>query len=174
MVHVHALIYGEYVPQATLQNVWTDVLGTRAIVRVQAVRGHSIPKTIRYVLKYASKGEGGAFRDPAYSAAIEIALRNVRRVELGGAIRNVRIPETDGSGDDVSTPEISTFRSVCEACGLVGRWRWEGRLTPDMVRELGGFGQRAAETSTGELHPGSWKRAPDRLATPDPEGAYRQ
>jgi hypothetical protein len=146
MVHIHALIYGEYLPQAELQALWSRALGVaRAIVDVRTVRGGNVADALREVLKYATKGERRGRDDAARAAAVEVAFRNVRRVELGGAIRAVRISDSDGATEDVRDSDLhDEHAAACESCGVIGEWRWEGMVSADAVRANGGFGRLAA------------------------------
>ena len=142
MIHVHVLVYGEYVPQPALQDAWTKALGEeRAIVHVTAVSAaRGVASALREVLKYATKGETG--RDSArHAAAVELAFRDVHRVAIGGALRKIKVEDSDGATDDVRPEDLHDDHTLaCEACGVVGQWRWVGVLRSDLVNALGGFG----------------------------------
>ncbi len=90
MVHLHYLLYGEYVPQAELRELLADVAGV-GIADV-GVDIRAIPQRagVRYVVSYLSKGTGAL--TPARRAAFEVALYRRRRVEKLGAIRGRGAP----------------------------------------------------------------------------------
>ncbi len=93
----------------------------------------------REVLKYATKGEKGARSQRTHAAAVEIAFKNVRRVEIGGALRK-EVSETDGATDDATPEDLHDYReAACITCGSIGPWRWNGSMSPDMVALHGGF-----------------------------------
>jgi hypothetical protein len=137
-VHLHVLVYGEYVPQAILQDLWTEVVGEKlAIVDIRAARDRA--GALRYILKYLLKGARNARPFPELAAAVEYALRRVRRVEIVGAFRTAGGARR--TGEDVSPAEVSEARNgACEACGKVGSWKWDGRVPPEHVAVFGGFG----------------------------------
>lgn len=142
MVHVHALVFGEFIPQRLLEAAWARVLGEAARVDVRAVRGpKGVADALREVLKYATKGEKGARTQPERAAAVELAFRNVHRLGLGGAVRRVKLSDADGASDDVKpTDLLDDHRLVCDGCGVVGEWKWVGVVSEGVVEEIGGFG----------------------------------
>jgi hypothetical protein len=152
MVHIHALIYGEYVPQAVLQALWQRALGVPlAIVDVRTVRGENVASELREVLKYATKGEGRGREDAERAAAVELAFRNVRRVEYGGAIRKVKIAKTDGASDDVQADDLHDAHAAsCQSCGVIGDWKYGGMVSAATVAANGGFGLLAEELAAVE------------------------
>ena len=92
------------------------------------------------MLKYATKGEKGARSQPSHAAAVEIAFRNVRRVEVGAALRKVEVSSGDGATDDATPEDLHDYReAACVACASIGPWRWNGNVNPDMVALEGGF-----------------------------------
>jgi hypothetical protein len=142
-VHLHLLVYGEFLPQAMLQSLWSAVVGDLAIVDVRSVRGsEGLRGAIAYVLKYVLKGESGRLPRPEHAAAVEYALRNVRRVEIGGALRTVTTADsTSPAAEEPRLQEVMGVRGgSCEACGSIGQWSWKGRMPPSEVLEVGGFG----------------------------------
>jgi hypothetical protein len=142
MVHIHALIFGEFISQAELSRAWSRALGERARVDVRGISGpDGVRDAIREVLKYATKGESGARTRAQRAAAVELAFRNVKRVTLGGTIRRVKAAAEDGDAIDVTELELLNERALsCEVCGVVGEWTWEGRRSPDTVQANGGYG----------------------------------
>ncbi len=141
MVHLHVAVYGEFIPQRGLQTTWSEAMGGESLVDIRAVvSAHGLASAFREVLKYATKGEKGARTQPVHAAAVEVAFKNVRRVEVGGALRKVRVSETDGATDDATPEDLHDYReAACIACGSIGRWRWSGSMSPDMVALQGGF-----------------------------------
>ena len=142
MVHVHALVFGEFLPQRVIAGAWSQALGTNARADVRLVKGHAgIASALREVLKYATKGEKGDRAQPARAAAVEYALRGVRRVEVGGSLRRIKIADAK-LAVEVSAQELhEPVGLTCEGCGLVGKWRW-GRVVPALAVQLnGGFGR---------------------------------
>lgn len=142
MVHVHMLVYGEYVPQALLQRLWGEALGQPAFVFVQAVKGSDgIDAAIRETLKYATKGERDVRTQARHAAAVEIAFWNVKRLSVGGALRRVRVDDQPAGGDDGLPEDVhSSHELACGACGAVGSWQWGGVVAPAAVLENGGYG----------------------------------
>lgn len=141
MVHLHATIHGEYVPQADLARWWADALGEpRAIVHVSAVKGEG-PDAVRRglveALKYATKGEKGEPRRLERAAAVESALRQVRRVELYGAIRRYGEVLEDLTPEDLHAGAAAS----CTDCGTEGAWGRFDLWAPERVHANGGFGR---------------------------------
>jgi hypothetical protein len=149
-VHVHALVFGGYVPQPELQNLWTEVLGEElAIVHITAVRG-DLRDAVREVLKYATKGHGNVFDQARHAAAVEYAFRQVRRISVGGALRTIN--PGDAAFEDATPSELSvtlleeknggtaTQARPCEACGAPGPWELIEFASAFEVDVNGGFG----------------------------------
>ena len=139
-VHLHVLVHGEFLPQALLQSLWSEVVGELAIVDVREARSRR--GALQYVLKYLLKGAGGQRPRPQQAAAVESALRRVRRVEMGGALRRAcTAPSVVSGGEPASAVEAAEVRrGACENCGEVGSWLWRGRIAPSEVMALGGLG----------------------------------
>ncbi len=145
MVHVHTLVYGEYIPQRQLQEIWTRVLGeSLAIVNIQNVKengSEGVAATLREVLKYATKGEKGVRDQACHAAAVELAFRHVHRVSIGGALRGVKDGTSDLGTEDVRSEDLyDTHAAACEACGTVGEWLRVGFVSREAVARNGGFG----------------------------------
>ena len=102
MVHVHLLIYGEFVLQKRLQELWSRALGEQAFIWATAIRGgaQGIARALREVLKYATKGEKGIRASAERAAAVEVAFRNIKRLSIGGALRKIRIADCEGRSED--------------------------------------------------------------------------
>ncbi len=156
MIHVHALIYGEYVDQKKIQAAWGQALGTSApVVDVRAVRGGAagVAGALKEVLKYTCKGEKGP-RQAAHAAAVELAFRSVRRIEFGGALRKIKLPESSGDTEDVKPEDLhATHAASCEVCGAVGQWQWIGTLPASVVELNGGYGLARDYVPRPEIRP---------------------
>jgi hypothetical protein len=156
MIHLHIAIYGEYVAQRHLQALWGDALGVQApVVDVRSVKGAGgIAEALREVLKYVCKGEKGP-RQAARAAAVELAFRNVRRIEVGGALRAIKLPETNSDGGEDPQQEDLHSKAVaaCEVCGTPGEWVWLGIVSATVVWENGGFGVARDYVPPREIRP---------------------
>ncbi len=153
MVHVHTLVYGEYIAQRILQAAWSRAMGEPAMVYVTGLKSaQGVTDAIREVLKYATKGEKDRRTQAAHAAAVELALRNVHRTSIGGALRTIRVTEKDGATEDVRNEDLHDHHTLaCETCGTQGEWRWVSVVSAIVVEELGGFG---AVPFAGELPAG--------------------
>jgi len=156
MVHLHALVYGEFIDQRILQSLWSRAIGDPAIVYVRTVAGNSgVGKALREVLKYATKGEKGTRTQPLNAAAVELAFRNVHRVSLGGAVRKVKVANEDSATDDTKPEDLHNSHTLsCEVCGAVGNWKWVQIRTAREVEEFGGFGLIASPIAIERLSSG--------------------
>lgn len=142
MVHIHALVYGEFISQKELERAWSQALHERARVHVRTIDGpNGVRDAIREVVKYATKGESGIRTQAERAAAVELAFRNVKRVTLGGTIRRVKVVADDDRTVDASERDLVREHALsCEVCGVVGEWDWAGRRSPETVQANGGFG----------------------------------
>ena len=126
MVHVHSLVYGEYVPQADLAEAWRAALGVAhpVVVDVRAI-GADVARGIREALKYATKGEGSGRDQARNAAAVEYAMHNTRRVSILGALQKIQGRSEDAEAEDIRPEDVhDEFEAPCEACGVLGEWRW--------------------------------------------------
>lgn len=143
MVHVHALVYGEFVPQEELARRWGEALGMDgpAVVDVRAVQESDPTSGLREALKYATKGDGSRGRQAVRAAAVECALQNVRRVRIGGRLYHISDESTDPGSDDVQEEDVHDHHeAACESCGLLGEWEWTVRVPSKAVEMNGGWG----------------------------------
>lgn len=134
MVHLHAAVYGEWIGADELARLWGAAMGEPAFVKIKAMkatRPEDFRKALREVLKYVTKWDKAVGVREQRAAAIEAAMRGVRRVDNCGALRKVQL--TDG---DVAAAEPES----CTACGSSGAWKWVRVWTPEEVRGNGGFG----------------------------------
>jgi hypothetical protein len=146
MVHVHALVYGEYIHQRILEAAWARAYGEPGIVHVGIVKGKSgVAGAIRETVKYVTKAEKGARTQARHAAAVEFAFRDVHRVSLGGAIRKVKIADGDGAAEDVKPEDLHDDHTMsCLVCGSVGKWKWICTRSAEEVEAFGGFGLLAS------------------------------
>lgn len=155
MVHLHVLVFGEYVLQSELQELWSEALGKKAIVHVSAIRGGAagIAEGLREVLKYATKGEKKARSNARRAAAVELAFRHLKRVSVGGALRNIRVRPSDSNAEDTQPEDLHASHEMrCLVCGEAGNWHWSGRVDRGVVMRNGGYGllAEAPPTVSGE------------------------
>ena len=142
MVHVHALVYGEYVPHRELSNLWGSALGLEgpAVVDIRTVDASDPTKGIREALKYATKGIGGKDQGTR-AAAVEYAFRNVHRVSISGALRSIQGRSTRPDVEDPQGADLhASDDAVCEACGVIGSWQWDRIVSHGHVQENGSWG----------------------------------
>jgi len=148
MVHLHAAIFGEYQEQGELRALWRAALEAEGfavpralIVDIRAVKPKRIGATIEAALletiKYATKGESDAGSATAVTAAaVELSMRGIRRVEVGGALRRITWRQIEASALDL----LEIEREPCQVCGTLGMWHYDGAMGVDAVRRNGGYG----------------------------------
>lgn len=141
MVHVHMLVYGEYVPQDELQRLWSQTIGGVGIVHVKGIDPTKVSHALHYVLKYVTKSQGNGPESAQHAAAVELALMDVHRLSYGGALRAVKLEQEDGLNDDGRPEDLhDQARLTCEDCGLVGEWSYGSVLRAEYVAQNNGFG----------------------------------
>ena len=143
MVHLHVLVYGEYVPQALLAEEWGRVLGLGkpAVIDIRKVNPADVAGGIREALKYATKGEGSRCDQARKAAAVEYALANTKRVSILGALRMVQGRSEAADSDDLQAEDLhDDHDAACEVCGSLGRWNWRGYTDAVAVARNGGWG----------------------------------
>lgn len=143
MVHMHVLVYGEYVPRALLAEVWGGVLGLDgpAVVDIRSVDFHDPTRGIREALKYATKGEGSRRDQARKAAAVEYALANTKRISVLGALREIQGRSESADSEDVRAEDLHDDHDAsCEACGLLGQWKWVSNMGAAAVTAVGGWG----------------------------------
>ena len=143
MVHMHLLVYGEYVPQAILAEEWGRALGLDgpAVVDVRSVNPGDVAGGIRETLKYATKGEGSGRDQARRAAAVEYALADTKRISIIGALRSVKGRSEVADSEDAKPEDLhADHDAACQACGTMGEWKWAGRAPPWAVRANDGWG----------------------------------
>jgi hypothetical protein len=142
MVHVHMLVYGEFIPQQILQGLWSKALGQAAIAYVQSIDpARGMTKAIQEALKYTTKGEKCTREEIHRAAAVEVAFRNVKRLSIGGALRSIQAVGDYADHDDARPEDFhATQQLACVGCGCIGEWGWVGTVAAEVVTRNGGYG----------------------------------
>ena len=91
-VHCHVLVYGPYVPQRTLSDLWLEITGDSYVVDIRQVKG-SVLRALGYILKYIQKP--CQFEAPSDYALYLGALSGVRRVHTYGCFYNFKVEEEE-------------------------------------------------------------------------------
>ena len=141
MVHLHAAVYAEFLPWQTLRAAWRASFGDDGNIKIQGMlsaTAEDFRTSLREVLKYVSKGDASP-RRAEWAANIETSMRQVRRVEMGGALRAVM--RGTGPVDTRVTAKQVTYAAAkaCDQCGGQ-KWAWAGIRAPEYVVRNGGFG----------------------------------
>lgn len=134
LVHAHALFYGERIEERDLRAAWQSAIARRGQIHMRKVHGESpdeLREALTETLKYVGKGEKGTRRYER-AAAVELALRGIRRVEMGGALRT--------RGELVGPRDLVYHDAAACPCGGARGWEWVGIVPPLKVLANGGFG----------------------------------
>lgn len=83
-IHIHALIYGQYVPQEIISRRWLELTGDSFVVHIRTVR--SPRKGIGYLLKYVTKPK--KTDNPLDLAYYLNLLIGIRRIHTYGVFYN--------------------------------------------------------------------------------------
>jgi len=158
MVHVHLLVYGEYVPQKELADAWRVALGVAEVpvVDVRAVDPDDPARGLRETLKYTAKGAGTPREQASRAAAIECALQGVQRISVGGALRQVSLDLDPANAGGSESDVYGRQEATCEACGQTGGWSWTGLRPRWYAAHNGDWGllrQPTAETGRAGRRP---------------------
>lgn len=114
-IHVHAIVYGEFVHQKTLSDAWLRITGDSSIVYITQVRRPQ--RAVNYLLKYIAK-------PPKFESVTDLAIyldaiSGLRRIRTFGIFYNFKILRHD--------------RFVCAICG--GRIAYDRSLNPVEINE---------------------------------------
>jgi len=101
-LHAHVLLYGPYIPQTKLAEVWKEISG-QEIVYIKEARSGA--KALIHLLKYVSKPPAS---DPKQIGLLEVAFHGTRRVHTVGAFYNF-------AGDD--SDNVRSEWESCPHCG---------------------------------------------------------
>lgn len=89
-LHAHILLYGPYVEQKKLADVWRDVSGHQIVYITKAMRSGA--KALTHLLKYVSKPPSN---DPKQIGLLEVGFHGTRRVHALGLFFNFVGEDTD-------------------------------------------------------------------------------
>lgn len=110
-IHVHLIVYGDYVPQRQISKEWHRITGDSYIVDIRQVKQRK--KQVNYILKYIYKPYKG--NDPKDVARYLDIITGVRRVHTYGILYNLKCTED--------------YRVLCLFCGgQLGFARTDGGL----------------------------------------------
>jgi hypothetical protein len=146
--HIHAIVYGPYIPQKVLIDAWLALTGDSYIVDIRQIR--SVCDALEYVFKYVSKPPSNLKN--ADDVAVYVAItRGFRRLHSYGIWYNigkidrkpVGCPHVRSQLPSIVSTTVSTtdrFRSVCFN-DVAYRWFADlplpGRESPsEILREL--------------------------------------
>jgi len=102
-LHAHVLVYGPYIEQNLLADIWRTISGDPVVyIKKAHVNG---PKALLHLLKYVSKMPADV---PEIIGQLEVAFHKCRRVHALGAFYNF-------SGDD--TDNLESEWTTCPHCG---------------------------------------------------------
>jgi hypothetical protein len=102
-LHAHVLLYGPYIPQSQLAEVWNQISGHQVVYITEARRSGA--KALIHLLKYVSKPPSN---DPEQIGLLEVAFHGTRRVHTLGLFYNYAGEDTDH--------EFSEWKT-CPHCG---------------------------------------------------------
>jgi hypothetical protein len=122
-LHFHLIVYGYYVPQRKISDLWARLTGDSPVVHIQAVRN---PRdALNYLLKYITKPRKSA--DPKETAYYLNLLLGLRRIRTYGIFYGCRLVAKPGC--------------PCPVCG--GKLRLHGFIPGPFVPETALFFEEA-------------------------------
>lgn len=83
-IHMHLLVFGPYIAQRKISDLWLKITGDSPVVFIKGVR--SPIKCVNYLLKYISKPP--EYRDPQKYAQYIDSITGVRRIHTYGVFYN--------------------------------------------------------------------------------------
>jgi hypothetical protein len=126
-LHIHALIYGHYIPHKVISKRWLELTGDSFVIDIRTVR--SPRKGIGYLLKYVTKPK--KTNNPLDQAHYLNLLIGIRRIHTYGVFYNrFRLRPTTGC--------------PCPLCG--GKLGLCGIITGPLVPEDALFWKEALES----------------------------
>jgi hypothetical protein len=90
-LHIHALVYGHYVPQAAISKLWLKLTTDSPVVDIREAR--SAKKYLGYILKYITKPP--KTKDPKRMAHLLLLLIGLRRIRTYGIFYNFPLASKD-------------------------------------------------------------------------------
>ncbi|MCH9032333.1 MAG: protein rep [candidate division Zixibacteria bacterium] len=85
-LHVHLIVYGDYVPQHKISDLWREITGDSFVVDIRKLTHRK--KQVGYILKYIHKPHRG--NDPEDVARYLDIITGVRRVHTYGVFYNFK------------------------------------------------------------------------------------
>lgn len=163
-VHLHALVYGPYLPKeavdAAAKAAWDGAGFCHVHDLGEDGQVDEVRRAILEVGKYSAKGAsplaeewiGGRARDlthPTLAARFALAAHGVRLKERFGAFRAIAeeeeaavSDEEDGAPTEAEV-EQADAQVACPCCGAVGRWEWDTLPLVPWVRQCHHGGKKA-------------------------------
>lgn len=92
-LHLHSLVYGRYVPQGVISNLWLKITKDSRIVHISAVRKKK--QGINYLLKYITKPPKSD--DPVGQALYLDVILGLRRIHTYGILYNCKISKKEST-----------------------------------------------------------------------------
>jgi hypothetical protein len=89
-LHAHILLYGPFVPQSQLAEVWNEISGHTVVYITEAHKSGA--KALIHLLKYVSKPPAS---DPNQIGLLEVAFHGIRRIHALGLFYNFVGEDTD-------------------------------------------------------------------------------
>jgi len=107
MVHLHVLVFGPFIPQASLSRLWKQVTGDSFVVDIREVRRptEGLTEVVKYISKFKDIG-------PDFCVKLLLALNGHRRLSTHGLFYNMPVAELLEKED-----------FWCDRCGA-GRYRF--------------------------------------------------
>jgi len=102
-LHAHILLYGPYVAQSQLAEVWNEISGHEVVYITKARKSGG--KALIHLLKYVSKPPAN---DPSQIGLLEVAFHGTRRVHALGLFYNFVGEDTD---------QVHSEWGTCPHCG---------------------------------------------------------
>ena len=90
-LHIHALVYGYYVPQSKISKLWLELTGDSKIVDIQEVKNQR--HSLNYILKYLTKPIDKV--NPEKLADYTNLLLGLRRIRTYGILYNYPLAKKD-------------------------------------------------------------------------------
>lgn len=134
--HLHCLLTGRYIPQASLKRDWLRVTGHSSIVDIRLVRSQN--DAARYVTKYASKPFNTSYLfDPPRLDEALVALAGRRLALTFGDWRGYRLTPTAADSEWTTVGLLSDVLAAAEA-GDPEALRAINALADDLLASLRG------------------------------------
>ena len=90
-LHIHLLVYGYYIPQQQISDLWRKLTGDSFVVHIQAL--HNPQQGVNYLLKYITKPYSND--DPKTKASYLNLIMGIRRIHTYGIFYNIKLSQED-------------------------------------------------------------------------------